>query len=138
LNDEKCVNLLRLFFVNIDCSSVDLYVSDFDKTFPGTNLRCLLSVSTIIFELFPFYLLSSSAFIMAPINNIHLNSINTLSNHYLHTKYRIKTLLYQTIIYIYIREVCPSMSACGLYKEITTACSCHSRSHHWIIGVFFQ
>ena len=41
-----------LFFVNIDCSTK--YVSDSDKTFLGTNIKCLVSVNTIIFELFPF------------------------------------------------------------------------------------
>jgi len=59
--------------------------------------------------------------------------INTLLNHYLHKQYRINILVYQTIIYI--RGVSSSRSACGLYKEITTACSYHSRSHHWTVHI---
>ena len=42
----------------------------------------------------------------------------------------------QTIIYI--KCVSSSRSACVLYKEITTVCSCHSRSHPWIVSLYIQ
>jgi hypothetical protein len=45
----------RLFVGLLFLSLQNKYVSDPNKTFPGTNLRCLVSVNTIIFELFPFY-----------------------------------------------------------------------------------
>ena len=41
-------------WMGLELTMLVVIVSDPDKTLPGTNLRCLVSVSTIIFELFLF------------------------------------------------------------------------------------
>ena len=40
--------------IALELTMLVMIVSDPDKTFPGTNLRCLVSVNKIIFELFLF------------------------------------------------------------------------------------
>ena len=85
--------MLILFKCILFLSLQNKYVSDPEKTFPGTNLRCLVSVNTIIFELFPFYLLSSSAFIMAPISK-GLTPIVTLG----HSRYPTNNLCFRPVL----------------------------------------